>query len=62
MEFQVNKNSHVPVYVQLEEQLRFAIATGMLNDGERLPSIRELAQRLNVNVNTKILYIYYMYE
>jgi len=52
MEFQVNKNSHVPVYVQLEEQLRFAIATGMLNDGERLPSIRELAQRLNVNVNT----------
>lgn len=52
MEFQVNKNSHVPVYVQLEEQLRFAIATGMLKDGERLPSIRELAQRLDVNVNT----------
>ncbi|MBM3240869.1 GntR family transcriptional regulator [Candidatus Poribacteria bacterium] len=52
MEFQVNKNSHVPVYVQLEEQLRFAIATGILKDGERLPSIRELAQRLDINVNT----------
>lgn len=52
MEFQIRKNSHVPVYVQLEEQLRFAIATGMLKDGERLPSIRELAQRLDVNVNT----------
>lgn len=52
MKFQVRKNSHVPVYVQLEEQLRFAVATGLLKDGERLPSIRELAQQLDVNVNT----------
>jgi DNA-binding transcriptional regulator YhcF (GntR family) len=52
MEFQVRKNSHVPVYVQLEEQLRFAIATGLLRDKERLPSIRQLAQQLNINVNT----------
>jgi len=52
MRFQVQKNSHVPVYVQLEEQLRFAIATGLLKNGERLPSIRELAQGLSINVNT----------
>ena len=52
MEFQIRKNSHVPVYIQLEEQLRFAIATGMLKNGGRLPSIREFAQRLDINVNT----------
>jgi GntR family transcriptional regulator len=52
MRFQVRKNSHVPVYTQLEEQLRFAISTGLLKNGERLPSIRDLAQELNINVNT----------
>jgi GntR family transcriptional regulator len=52
MEIQVSKNSHVPVYVQIEEQIRFAIATGSLRNGERLPSIRGLAQKLGVNVNT----------
>ena len=52
MDFQVDRESRVPVYLQLEEQIRFQIATGALKHADRLPSIRELAHRLGINLNT----------
>lgn len=41
-----------PIYAQLERGLRAAIATGRLRDGDRLPTVRELAVDLRVNANT----------
>lgn len=48
----INSKSHVPVHVQLEEQLKHLILGGGLETGSRLPSIRELAGYLRVNRNT----------
>jgi GntR family transcriptional regulator len=41
-----------PIYAQLERGFRAAIATGRLQPGERLPTVRELAVELRVNANT----------
>jgi len=42
----------VPIYVQLMEQIRLAVAGGLLAAGEQLPPVRELAAQLAVNPNT----------
>lgn len=52
MFFQVDLNSSKPVYQQLIDQVKFAVASGRLRPGERLPPIRELAVELRVNRNT----------
>ena len=52
MELRVNSRSHVPVHVQLQEQLKHLILTGDLAVGSRLPSIRVLAGYLRINRNT----------
>ena len=41
-----------PIYAQLERALRAAIATGRLQPGEQLPTVRQLAVDLRVNANT----------
>ena len=41
-----------PIYIQLVEQLKIHIISGMIMPGERLPSVRELALKLKVNPNT----------
>lgn len=43
---------HVPIYIQIVERLRHLIATGILKPGEQLPTIRQLADDLRVNLNT----------
>ena len=50
--FSVDHSSDLPVGAQLHWQLRSFIRTGQAGAGERLPSVRELAQRCGVNVNT----------
>lgn len=52
MDLRVNTRSHVPVHVQLQEQLKHLILTGDLVVGSRLPSIRMLAGYLRINRNT----------
>ena len=52
MEIKLDYHSSVPLYRQIAEQLRQAIATEQMKSGERLPSIRQLSQTLNVNPNT----------
>ena len=52
MDLQINSKSHVPVHVQLEEQIKHLILTGGFGVGSRLPSIRALAGYLRVNRNT----------
>lgn len=52
IEARVDRASGVPLGTQLFEQVRDAVADGRLRDGDRLPSVRELAQSAGVNVNT----------
>jgi GntR family transcriptional regulator len=41
-----------PIYRQIVDQVRLAVATGALSPGDSLPSVRSLAERLVVNPNT----------
>lgn len=41
-----------PVYRQIVEQVRVAIASGSLQPGDQLPSVRALAEQLIINPNT----------
>src|SRR4029079_6981552 len=41
-----------PLYHQLERAIRFAIATGKLEVGEQLPTVRQMAVDLRINANT----------
>lgn len=41
-----------PIYRQIVEQVRLAVATGELSPGEALPSVRSLAEQLVINFNT----------
>jgi len=48
----VDPNSHVPIYVQIANQMRAAIAAGVYQAGEPLPSLRAMALQVHVNPNT----------
>ncbi len=52
MRLKVQPDSKVPIYIQVEEQLRAMIAAGQLRPGDQLPTIRQLATDLRVNYNT----------
>jgi len=47
----------VPIYRQIIDQIRYQVAAGVLKEGDKVPSVRELAARLAVNQNT-ILKVY----
>ncbi|HEY3377232.1 MAG TPA: GntR family transcriptional regulator [Armatimonadota bacterium] len=49
MRFDVETTSATPIYAQLIAQVKRAIAGGVLQPGEALPSLRELAAQLRVN-------------
>jgi len=48
----IDPNRPLPIFSQIMEGIRLAIATGRISSGERIPSIRELAVELRVNPNT----------
>ena len=50
--FAIDENDPTPLYAQLERAIRVAIATGRLNVGDKLPTVRQLAVDLKVNANT----------
>lgn len=50
--FSVNPYSTEPVYEQLKSQIRKSILWGTLKEGDRLPTIKELASALSINPNT----------
>ncbi len=52
MDIQIDFSSRVALHQQIVDQVRHGIATGKLKSGDRLPTVRALAQRLGVNVNT----------
>ena len=52
MIFSINPEQGTPIYLQLMEQIRHAIAIGLFGPGDSLPTIRDLALQLRVNPNT----------
>jgi GntR family transcriptional regulator len=50
--FHVATGAGTPIYRQIVEQVRLAVATGALAPGEALPSVRSLAEQLVINFNT----------
>ena len=48
----VDPRSHVPIYLQIAEGIRQAVAAGIYRPGEALPSLRALALDAQVNPNT----------
>ncbi len=52
MFIELNFKSGKPVYLQVVDQVKAAVASGTLRPGDALPSIRPLAEQLRVNRNT----------
>ena len=50
--FQLDMKSGVPFYRQIIDQVKSAIASGWLEPGQRLPTVRQLAVDLSINPNT----------
>jgi len=54
MVFTLNPSSGQPLYLQLMQQIRHAIETGVLQSGDILPGVRTLSQQLVVSPNTVV--------
>jgi GntR family transcriptional regulator len=52
MLFEIHPDSPVPIYEQIVDQVTFGIASGALEVGTLIPSVRDLAQRILVHPNT----------
>jgi len=52
MDFHVDTGSRLPIYQQLVQQIREALARGELQPEAALPSVRQLSRELVVNPNT----------
>ena len=50
--FTLDPRDRTPIYAQLEQGIRAAIATGRLASGAQLPTVRQLAVELRINANT----------
>ena len=48
----INTRDPRPIYEQIKEGIGRLILTGVLGQGEKLPSVRELAGQLAINPNT----------
>ena len=55
MNIHIDKNSRVPIYDQIKEQIKGLIHAGQIKTGDQLPTIRELSVALSVNFNTVAL-------
>lgn len=52
--FSINPQDKNPLYQQIMDQMILFISNGLLEPGDRLPSIRELASQLGINPNTVV--------
>lgn len=48
----IDKQSGIPIYVQLSERIRLLVREGRLRPGDFMPTVRKLAVDLGVNANT----------
>jgi GntR family transcriptional regulator len=54
MDINLNLSDGVPIYRQIVNQVKYLVASGMLQPGEELPPIRTLALQLKVTPNTVV--------
>ena len=52
MDISINVTDGVPIYRQIDNQVQYIVASGLLLPGEELPPIRTLALQLKVTPNT----------
>ncbi|MFF7591547.1 GntR family transcriptional regulator [Kitasatospora purpeofusca] len=52
IEFHLDSRSGVPPYMQLVQQVRQALRLGVLQEGDRLPTVKDVAARVAINPNT----------
>ena len=52
MILEVDFNSEEALYIQLRNQIIVGIATNRLKEGESLPSVRQLAESIGINMHT----------
>ena len=50
--FNLKPTDERPIYGQIADRLKFAVAAGVLRPGDLIPSVRELSKQLVVNPNT----------
>ena len=50
--FKLDSNSQKPLYKQVVDETKKLITKGMLKENDKMPSIREFAKILNVNIST----------
>ncbi|MGJ5222431.1 GntR family transcriptional regulator, partial [Bradyrhizobium oligotrophicum] len=46
------EDSGVPIYVQLRDQMLRSLGAGVLRPGDRMPTMREMAVALRIDLNT----------
>lgn len=49
---EIRKESGIPLYVQLAEEIRLLVHRGELRPGDQMPTVRELSVALGINANT----------
>lgn len=54
MKIRLDLDKSAPVYRQIADEIRHQVAVGTLAQGERLPTVRQLAQELRVDRNTTL--------
>jgi GntR family transcriptional regulator len=52
MRFRLDRQSGLPAYRQLVEQVRHALRLGVLCPGDQLPTVREVVKQIAINPNT----------
>jgi GntR family transcriptional regulator len=52
MYVEIDFNSDEAIYIQLRNQIIYGIATSQLQEGENLPSVRDLAEHIGINMHT----------
>jgi len=52
MYVEIDFNSDEAIYIQLRNQIIYGIATSRIQEGENLPSVRELAEIIGINMHT----------
>jgi GntR family transcriptional regulator len=52
VQIHIATNDGLPIYLQIVNQIKYAVASGRLAPGDELPPIRVLAERLLINPNT----------
>lgn len=50
--FQLQGSDDRPIYARIAEQIKFAVASGVLRPGDLIPSVRDLSRQMVVNPNT----------